>query len=50
MENPEYRERIVYRYQVIYRLFKDHIWVVAIIHGNQNFQPHIPKITDTTEA
>lgn len=47
--NPEFRERIVYRYRVIYRVCNDYILVVAIIHGSQDFEPHMPRVTGVSE-
>jgi len=50
IENPAYRERIIYRFRVIDRLYEEHILVVAIIHGSRNFQPHISRITNAPDT
>ena len=44
LDDSEFRERIVYRYRIIYRNANNLILVVAIIHGSRDFQPHLSKI------
>lgn len=50
IDDPEFRERIVYRYRVIYRNTDKHILVVAIIHGSQDFQPHVSRKVGDSET
>jgi toxin ParE1/3/4 len=43
------RERLVHRYQLIYRLEGSRIVVAAIIHGRQDFQSQFARIRDDKE-
>jgi plasmid stabilization system protein ParE len=36
-DDDQWRERIVYSYRVIYRIYGDAVHVVAIIHGARDF-------------
>jgi plasmid stabilization system protein ParE len=44
LNDPDYRERFVHKYRVIYHLEPERILVAAVIHGSQQFEPHIPRI------
>ena len=50
INDPEFRERIVYRYRVIYRNTDKQILVVAIIHGSQDFLLHVSRIVGDSET
>jgi addiction module RelE/StbE family toxin len=47
INDPQYRERFVHKYRIIYHLEEERVLVAAVIHGHHNFEPHIPRIKGT---
>lgn len=39
LQNPDYRERFVHKFRVIYRVETERVLVVAIIHGSRSLEP-----------
>ena len=44
IQNPDYRERFVHKYRVIYRVEPERILVVAVIHGSRQLEPLVGRI------
>ena len=44
MNDPEYRERFVHKYRVIYRVETDRILIAAVIHGSRDLDPLVEHI------
>ena len=44
INHPDYRERIVHKFRVIYRVESDHILIAAIIHGSRLLDPLVEQI------
>ncbi len=49
IRNPEYRERFVHRYRIIYRIELEHILVVAVIHGSRQLEPLVARMHGVQE-
>lgn len=39
LRNPDYRERFVHRFRIIYRVETDRLLIVAVIHGSRLLGP-----------
>ncbi len=44
IRQPEFRERLVHKYRVIYRIEKQRILVAAVIHGSRLLEPQVGRI------
>ncbi len=44
--NPSIRERLIYRYRVVYRLDERRVLIAAVIHGRQDFGPFAARIQE----
>ena len=44
MNDPDYRERFVHKYRVIYRVESDRILIAAVIHGSRHLDPLVEQI------
>ena len=44
MNDPDYRERFVHKYRIIYRVESDHILIAAVIHGSRHLDPLVEQI------
>ena len=44
MNDPDYRERFVHKYRVIYRVEPDRILIAAVIHGSRHLDPLVEQI------
>jgi toxin ParE1/3/4 len=42
--NPDFRERFVHKYRIIYRVEPERILIVAVIHGNRHLEPLVRRI------
>ena len=49
IQNPDYRERFVHKYRVIYRVESERILVVAVIHGSRQLEPLVGRIHSVQE-
>lgn len=45
--DPSIRERLIYRYRVVYRLDEHRVLIVAVIHGRQDFSQFTPRIQES---
>ena len=44
IDNSEIRERFVYSYRLIYRIYADRIRLIAVMHGNRLLQSAMPGL------
>jgi len=44
LNDPDYRERFVHKYRVIYRIESDRILIAAVIHGSRHLDPLVEQI------
>ncbi len=44
--DPSIRERLIYRYRVVYRLDERRVLIAAVIHGRQDFGPFAARIQE----
>ena len=44
INDPDYRERFVHKYRVIYRVEADRILIAAVIHGSRHLDPLVAQI------
>ena len=44
INHPDYRERFVQKYRVIYRIESDRILIAAVIHGSRHLDPLAEQI------
>ncbi len=44
--DPSIRERLIYRYRVVYRLDEHRVLIAAVIHGRQDFGPFTTRIQE----
>jgi len=49
IQNPNYRERFVHKYRIIYHINPEHILVVAVIHGSRQLEPLVGRIHSVQE-
>jgi len=49
IRDPEYRERFVHKYRIIYRLELERILIVAVIHGSRQLEPLVERIHSVQE-
>lgn len=45
--DPSIRERLIYRYRVVYRLDEYRVLIAAVIHGRQDFTQFTPRIQES---
>ena len=39
IDDPDFRERFVHKYRIIYQIEPERILIVAVIHGNRELEP-----------
>ncbi len=44
INDPDFRERFVHKYRVIYQIESERILIAAVIHGNQQLEPLMGRI------
>ena len=44
INNPDYRERFIHKYRIIYRVESDRILIAAVIHGSRHLDPLVERI------
>ena len=44
IRKPEYRERFIHKYRIIYRIEPEHILIAAVIHGSRQLEPLVERI------
>jgi len=44
LRNPDYRERFVHKYRIIYRVEPERILIAAVIHGSRQLEPLVEQI------
>ncbi len=44
INDPDFRERFVHKYRVIYQIESDRILIAAIIHGSRDLDPLVEQI------
>ncbi len=44
IRNPDYRERFVHKYRIIYRVEPKRILIAAVIHGSRQLEPLVERI------
>lgn len=49
IQNPDYRERFVHKYRVIYHVEPERILIVAVIHGSRQLEPLVGRIHNVQE-
>ena len=49
IRDPEFRERFVHKYRIIYRVESERILIVAVIHGSRQLEPVIDRIQGVQE-
>ena len=49
INNPDYRERFVHKFRVIYRVESDRILIAAVIHGSRLLDPLVERIHSVQE-
>jgi len=47
--NPDYRERFIHKYRIIYRVEPDRILIAAVIHGSRLLDPLVERIHSVQE-
>jgi toxin ParE1/3/4 len=46
INDPDFRERFVHKYRVMYQIGPQRILIVAVIHGNRQFEPLVDRVED----
>ena len=49
IRNPDYRERFVHKYRIIYRIESERILIVAVVHGSRQLEPILERIQSVQE-
>ena len=49
IQNPDYRERFVHKYRIIYRVESERILIIAVIHGSRQLEPLVEGIHSVQE-
>ncbi len=49
IQNPDFRERFIHKYRIIYRIKPERILVVAVIHGSRQLEPLVDRIHSVQE-
>jgi plasmid stabilization system protein ParE len=49
IQHPEYRERFVHKYRIIYRVESERILIAALIHGSRQLEPLLERIHSVQE-
>jgi len=49
LNDPDFRERFVHKYRVIYRIEPDRILIAAVIHGSRLLDPLVEQIQHVQE-
>jgi len=49
INNPDYRERFVHKFRVIYRVESNRILIAAVIHGSRLLDPLVERIYSVQE-
>ena len=49
LSDPQYRERFVHRFRIIYKLETNRILLVAVIHGSRDLSPLANEIRSVQE-
>jgi len=49
INDPDYRERFVHKYRVIYRVEPNSILIAAVIHGSRHLDPLVEQIQRVQE-
>lgn len=49
IRNPDYRERFVHKYRIIYRIESERILIVAVVHGSRQLEPIVERIQSVQE-
>lgn len=49
ISNPDYRERFIHKYRIIYRVEPDRILIAAVIHGSRLLDPLVERIHSVQE-
>jgi len=49
INDPDYRERFVHKYRIIYRVEPDRILIAAVIHGSRLLDPLVERIHSVQE-
>ena len=49
IQSPDYRERFVHKFRIIYHVETERILVVAVIHGSRQLEPPIGRIHSVQE-
>ena len=44
IRNPEYRERFIHKYRIIYQIEPERILIAAVIHGSRQLEPLVERI------
>jgi plasmid stabilization system protein ParE len=45
--DPSIRERLIYRYRVVYRIEDRRVLIAAVIHGRQDFGPFATRVQES---
>ena len=49
INNPDYRERFIHKYRIIYRVESDRVLIAAVIHGSRHLDPLVERIHGVQE-
>jgi plasmid stabilization system protein ParE len=49
IQNPDYRERFIHKYRIIYRVESERILIAAVIHGSRQLEPLVERIHSVQE-
>ena len=49
LRSPNYRERFVHKYRIIYRVEPERILIAAVIHGSRQLEPLADRIQGVQE-
>ena len=49
IRNPDYRERFVHKYRIIYRIESERILIVAVVYGSRQLEPIVERIQSVQE-
>jgi plasmid stabilization system protein ParE len=44
INDPDFRERFVHKYRIIYRIESERILIAAVIHGNRQLEPLLGRV------
>ena len=49
IRDPEFRERFVHKYRIIYRVESERILIAAVIHGSRQLEQMVDRIQSVQE-